>query len=309
MSAIVACRPVREALGSRRGARHFVDAGLAVPGQVGGRLALARGGVEIRGRQRADRGGPHSSAPRLGPADGDRAARQVRQHGGAGQRPLACRAGSGTHRSSQISTPTTRPGRSSAANSEVGAETAPRGRRPGWSRPRCRRRRRSGASRRTPGSSAGRSSARRRAAGRAGWRRRSCRAGGAMRSGAPTSDQRPQVAPIAAITRAAPPRPRPAGLLQQQVVDRVGRQSEFGEYRERRSRLMAGSGEAEDRLRVALGLRRMAAAGAGRHSGEAVAIDGAKARRSGRAGIGKGEGRIGKAAVSRAPVRRRKLAA
>ncbi|MET3866529.1 hypothetical protein ABIC20_003838 [Methylobacterium radiotolerans] len=68
-------------------------------------------------------------------------------------------------------------------------------------------------------------------------------------------------------------------LLQEQVLDRVGREAELGEDRQRRPRIVAGPGEVEDDVGVALGLGRMAAAGAGRDPGETVAIEGAEARR------------------------------
>ena len=61
-------RPVGEALGLGEQVAHLVDQRLAVPRQVGGRLALAGGGVEVR-RQAALRSpsGPAVAGPRHGP--------------------------------------------------------------------------------------------------------------------------------------------------------------------------------------------------------------------------------------------------
>ncbi len=61
------------------------DHRLAVPGEVGRRLALARGRVDV-GREAAGRRGTDHQAPRLRATDRDRAARQVRQHRRARQR-------------------------------------------------------------------------------------------------------------------------------------------------------------------------------------------------------------------------------
>ena len=68
------------------------DRGLPVPGEVGGRLAGARGGVEI-GREAARRLRLAEQLARVGLADRDVAGRQVGQHGGARQRPLPARRG------------------------------------------------------------------------------------------------------------------------------------------------------------------------------------------------------------------------
>ena len=66
------------------------DHRLAVPRQVGGRLALAGRRVDVR-RQAARRRRPGQQARDLRPPDGDRAARQVRQHRRPGQRRLGAR--------------------------------------------------------------------------------------------------------------------------------------------------------------------------------------------------------------------------
>ena len=80
-------------------------------------------------------------------------------------------------------------------------------------------------------------------------------------------------------------------LLQQQILDRVGRQPEFGEDRQRRTRIVAGLREGEHRVGVARGLGRVAAARAGRHPGEAVAVEGVEGGRSEAPEIGGGGGR------------------
>ena len=61
------------------------DHRLAVPGEVGGRLALARRRVHV-GREAPRRRGPAQQAAVVGPADGDRAAGEVGQHGRSGER-------------------------------------------------------------------------------------------------------------------------------------------------------------------------------------------------------------------------------
>ena len=86
--------PFGEALGL--GEQHAVlpDHRLAVPGQVGGRLALPRGGVDVGGQApRRRRAGQQAAV--LGAADRDRAAGQVGQHRRARQRRL--RAGRNRH--------------------------------------------------------------------------------------------------------------------------------------------------------------------------------------------------------------------
>ena len=77
----------REPLGLGQQPAVLVDHRLAVPGQIGGRLPLARRGVDV-GRQAARRGRACQQLAVFGPPDGDRAARQVGQHGRPGQRRL-----------------------------------------------------------------------------------------------------------------------------------------------------------------------------------------------------------------------------
>ena len=82
-----------EALGFGQQHAVFVDHRLAVPGQVGGRLALARGGIHVGGQAaRRRRAGQQFAV--LGAAHGDRAAGQVGQHRRAGQ----CGLGAGRDR-------------------------------------------------------------------------------------------------------------------------------------------------------------------------------------------------------------------
>ena len=83
-------RTVGEPLALAEQVAALVDHGLAVPGQVGGRLALAGRGVEV-GRVAARAGRPDQLAAALGPADGDRAGAEVGQHGRAGERRLRAR--------------------------------------------------------------------------------------------------------------------------------------------------------------------------------------------------------------------------
>jgi hypothetical protein len=80
------------------------------------------------------------------------------------------------------------------------------------------------------------------------------------------------------------------GLLQQQVLDRVGREPELGEDREGRPGFVAGPGQVEHRVGVAGGIARMAAPRAGRHPGEAVTVQGPEARREVGKGFGMGLG-------------------
>ena len=75
---------IRKALGLGEQPAEFVDHGLAVPRQVVGRLALARGGVDV-GRQAAERLRAAEDRALVGSADRDRAAREVQQHGCARQ--------------------------------------------------------------------------------------------------------------------------------------------------------------------------------------------------------------------------------
>ena len=68
----------------------LVDHRLAVPGQVGRRLALAGGREGVR-RRAARAGTADQQPPVLGTGHGDRAAREVRQHGRPGQGRLGAR--------------------------------------------------------------------------------------------------------------------------------------------------------------------------------------------------------------------------
>ena len=85
-------RAVDEAVTFGQQVAHLVDHGLAVPREVGRGLPAAGGGVHVGGRA-ALAGAAGQQPAVLGPGDGDRAAREVGQHGGAGERRL----GAGRH--------------------------------------------------------------------------------------------------------------------------------------------------------------------------------------------------------------------
>ena len=187
-------------------------------------------------------------------ADGDVAGREVEQDLGAGQR----RGAGGRDRRPEV-----------LADLDVEGEAPPRRRRRTADRRRTgrvvpgdrdrrgrarRRRRRNAASRRTRGSSAGRPWGRRRAPGRGGSPRRCCRAcpcGAAAR-------RRP--APGTGRGSAATSRPMLAfdrveqRVLEQQVVDRVGREAELGEHHQSDPRLVAGGKQCLDLAGVAVRL-------------------------------------------------------
>src|SRR5699024_1434557 len=78
-------RALWEALALPQQVPAFVDEGLPVPGQVGGRFALAGGGIEVGHLAARGGGGDHQGAL-ICPADGDRRAGQVGDDGGAGER-------------------------------------------------------------------------------------------------------------------------------------------------------------------------------------------------------------------------------
>src|SRR5699024_8161160 len=69
-------RALWEALTLPQQVAAFVDEGLPVPGQVGGRFALAGGGIEVGHLAARGGGGDHQGAL-ICPADGDRRAGQV----------------------------------------------------------------------------------------------------------------------------------------------------------------------------------------------------------------------------------------
>src|SRR5699024_10200266 len=69
-------RALREALALPQQVAAFVDEGLPVPGQVGGRFALAGGGIDVGHLAARGGGGDHQGAL-IGPAYGDRRAGQV----------------------------------------------------------------------------------------------------------------------------------------------------------------------------------------------------------------------------------------
>ena len=183
----------------------------------------------------------------LGAPDRDRAAGQVGQHRRARQRRLRARR-DGTNMSSQISTCSTKPGRSAAANSRsgpngtVGAadpDRAAHGRRP---RPPA-------GARRTPGTSAGTTSERRRAPCRGGSRRRCCRSG--------ADDAAVRRRPAPAADRRRPRRPRPAPPRRRRAVrpaagcPRSNSRTASAPGRPPARRVVvAGAGQPQHRLRV-----------------------------------------------------------
>ena len=116
--------PLGEALGLGEQDAVLVDHRLAVPGQVGGRLALAGRGVDVGGQTPRRRRPGHQLAV-VGAADRDGAAGQVGEHRRAGQRGLGAR----RHRAPTCPRRSRRAARSSgrsvAANSRSG-RTAPR---------------------------------------------------------------------------------------------------------------------------------------------------------------------------------------
>ena len=78
------------------------------------------------------------------------------------------------------------------------------------------------------------------------------------------------------------------GRLQQQVLDGIGRDAEFREHGEDRSRPMAFLGERQNSIGIALRVGRMAPPGTGRHTGETVTIEGLEGGSSCRFGQGAG---------------------
>ena len=85
-----ALRGLGKALGLGEQVAALVDHRLAVPREVGGRLPRPGGGIEVR-RVAARAGRAHEQSSILGAGDGDRAAREVREHGRAGQGGLGAR--------------------------------------------------------------------------------------------------------------------------------------------------------------------------------------------------------------------------
>ena len=83
-------RLVAEALGLGQELAVLVDHGVAVPGQIGGRLAVARARIEV-GREAAAGLARHELAPVVGLAHGDVGGREIQQHRGAGQRGVGRR--------------------------------------------------------------------------------------------------------------------------------------------------------------------------------------------------------------------------
>ena len=87
----------REPLGLGQQRAVLVDAGLAVPRDLGGRLPVAGRGVDV-GRRAACRGRPGQELAVVGAPDRDGAAREVRQH----RRPRQRRLGAGRDRDEHV---------------------------------------------------------------------------------------------------------------------------------------------------------------------------------------------------------------
>ena len=211
----------RESVRSRRAARRSRKPRPGRPRRGRSSTPLPRRRIEIGGQAA---GGLRlaEKPPRLGLADRDVAGGEVGEHRGAGERRL----GAGRDRHPEVLADLgvhDEAGTSSAANRRSGPKGASCPARSRPCRPRRRRRRRSAGARRIRGSSAGGPSARRRAAGRGARRARSCRggrdAGSARRRGGAASARGtpPTMSADAALDRLE------QRVLQQEVVDRVGR--------------------------------------------------------------------------------------
>ena len=166
-------RIARKPLGLGEPVAAFEDGGVAVPGEVGGRFAGTGGRVGV-GRDGARRLAGAEQAARLRLADGDVARRQVDEHLGAGQR----RARRRRQRHPEILADLDMEGEARPIPSSGRGDrrrTAPLARRLASAGGERRRRRRNAGARRIRGSSADRSSARRRGSCRDGSPPRCCR--------------------------------------------------------------------------------------------------------------------------------------
>ena len=178
-----AARPVGEALGLGEQVAALVDHRLAVPGQVGRRLALAGRGIDVR--REAPRAALRTSSRRSS-ARATVIGLPLRLTSTVAPASAASRARRDRHPHVLADLDVQDEARDvEAPEEQVGTEGRPRRRRPSMSLAVAgRRRARTSGARRTRGSWAGRTSARRRAPRRGGSRRRSCRAVAVTQRGA-----------------------------------------------------------------------------------------------------------------------------
>ena len=184
----------------RRAAAVLPDHRLAVPGEVGRRLALARGRVDV-GREAPGRRRPRQQAARLRAPDGDRAARQVRQHRRPGQRRRRARRHRHPHVLADLDVQD-EARHVLGGEEQVGPERHVRAARGGSCRA-GRRPARSGGARRTRGRSAGTTWAPRRAAARGARPPPRCGCGCGPRTGRPTTSTGSRSADAATISPSA----------------------------------------------------------------------------------------------------------
>ena len=214
---------------------------LAVPGEVGRRLPCPGGRVEI-GRQAAGGLRLAEKPPRLRLADRDVGGGEIGEHRGAGERRLGRGTGSAP-RNPRRSRRAPRSRRRRRRRKEVRPERRLLPGECGSLRPRRRRRRQNAGARRIRGSSADGPWGRRRAAGRGARQARNCRggrdAGSARRRAMSGISSRGRLDDVrhAALDRLE------QGVLQQEVVDRVGRERKLGKERQGCGALVAGPRE------------------------------------------------------------------
>ena len=274
-----------EALAFREPHPGLVDRGLPVPGQVGGRLAQAGGRVDV-GAGPAHRGRPRKQRAGLSPAYGDRAAGEVGEHG----RPAERRTHPRRVRDPEVLADLDadhEAGHVIGGKQQVGAE------------------------RRIDAGDADRLADEAEAGGEVSLlvelpivRQEALR--DRPEQPAALDGERAIVDPVApAQGRADQEQRAEAGgggdhplrrgldrveqrLLQQQVLDRVGRERQLREYRHRRPGLVAGPREIEHRGGVAIRVGGVAASGAGGDAGEAVPVERAEGLFRLRSGFGQG---------------------
>ena len=161
-----AARAVGEPLALAEQVAALVDHRLAVPAQVGRRLALSRRGIDVR-RQAPRARAAHEQPTVLGAGDRDRAAAQVGQHRRAGERGAGARRHRHPHVLAHLDVHR-QAGDVVRREHEVGPERHRLAADAPSTRPPCRRPARTTGARRTPGSWAGTPSAPRPAPRRGG---------------------------------------------------------------------------------------------------------------------------------------------